>query len=136
MSSMQLQDITRHFQALTKQVPLRPIRSAADYKRAVTALNELLDSGANNEKHPLADLVATLGELIADYDVTHYLPEDASTIAVLQFLMQQHDLKQSDLPEIGSQGVVSEILSGKRELNTRQIQALSRRFGVSAAAFL
>jgi HTH-type transcriptional regulator/antitoxin HigA len=45
-------------------------------------------------------------------------------------------LKQNDLPEIGSQGVVSEILNGKRELNTRQIQALSRRFGVSSAAFL
>ncbi|MHA3903658.1 helix-turn-helix domain-containing protein [Castellaniella sp. WN] len=41
-----------------------------------------------------------------------------------------------DLPEIGSQGVVSEILAGKRELNIRQVRALSERFGVSAATFL
>ena len=34
------------------------------------------------------------------------------------------------LPEIGSQGVVSEILSGKRELNVRQIRALAARFHV------
>jgi HTH-type transcriptional regulator/antitoxin HigA len=35
--------------------------------------------------------------------------------------MEQHGLKQTDLREIGSQGVVSEILSGKRDLNVRQI---------------
>jgi hypothetical protein len=53
-----------------------------------------------------------------------------------QFLMQQHGLKQGDLTEIGSQGVVSEILSGKRELNIRQIRALSERFRVSPATFV
>ena len=50
--------------------------------------------------------------------------------------MEEHDLRQSDLPEVGSQGIVSEILSGKRELNTRQIRALAERFGVSPAVFV
>ena len=50
--------------------------------------------------------------------------------------MAEHDLRQADLPEVGSQGVVSEILSGKRELNVRQIRALAGRFGVSAAVFV
>ncbi|MCD8517956.1 MAG: helix-turn-helix domain-containing protein [Burkholderiaceae bacterium] len=50
--------------------------------------------------------------------------------------MQQHGLKQKDLPEVGSQGVVSEILSGRRELNVRQVRALAKRFGVSAKTFL
>ncbi len=49
--------------------------------------------------------------------------------------MEQHGLKQGDLPEIGSQGVVSELLSGKRELNKHQIARLSERFGVSPATF-
>jgi len=53
----------------------------------------------------------------------------------LAFLMEQHGLRQGDMPEIGSQGVVSEILSGKRDLNVRQIRALSERFGVSPATF-
>jgi HTH-type transcriptional regulator/antitoxin HigA len=39
-------------------------------------------------------------------------------------------LRQSDWPEIGSQGVVSEILNGKRELNVRQIRETARRFRV------
>ena len=47
-----------------------------------------------------------------------------------------HDLKQSDIPEIGSQGVISEILSGKRQFNVRQIKLLSNRFNVSPAVFM
>ena len=63
------------------------------------------------------------------------MPE-ASPLGLLKFLMEQHDLSQGDLPEVGSQGVVSEILRGKRELNVRQIQALSRRFHLPGDAFL
>jgi HTH-type transcriptional regulator / antitoxin HigA len=50
--------------------------------------------------------------------------------------MEEHDLTQKDLPEIGSQGVVSEVLAGRRTLNVRQIQALAARFGVDPAAFM
>ena len=49
--------------------------------------------------------------------------------------MEEHGLSQSELPEVGSQGVVSEVLNGKRELNTRQIEALSLRFHLSPAVF-
>jgi len=63
------------------------------------------------------------------------LPETTG-IQALRFLMEQHGLKQSDLAEIGSQGVVSEILAGKRELNVGQVRALGERFGVSSATFL
>lgn len=50
--------------------------------------------------------------------------------------MDEHGLNQSDLPEVGSQGVVSEILRGRRQLNVRQVRALSERFGVSPAVFI
>ena len=49
--------------------------------------------------------------------------------------MDQHGLRQGDLPEIGSQGVVSEVLNGKRALNPTQLRRLSERFQVSPAAF-
>lgn len=49
--------------------------------------------------------------------------------------MQQHGLKQSNLPEIGTLSVVSEILKGKRKLNVRQIAKLSARFGLPADTF-
>ena len=50
--------------------------------------------------------------------------------------MEQHRLVQSDLPEVGSQGVVSEILRGKRRLNARQVRALTQRFGIPADLLL
>jgi HTH-type transcriptional regulator/antitoxin HigA len=50
--------------------------------------------------------------------------------------MEEHGLTQKDLPEIGSQGVVSEILVGRRRLNVRQIQALAARFGIDPGAFI
>lgn len=54
----------------------------------------------------------------------------------LRYLMQEHGLRQSDLPEIGGQGVVSDSLTGKRELNLHQVKVLSQRFGISPATFI
>lgn len=136
MATLNIREITAHYRALDAKVPLRPIRNRKDYARAVSAMNALLDAGAADESHPLAGLAATLGELIGDYDARQFPVPDVSGREMLRFLMEQHGLTQSELPEVGSQGVVSEILSGKRELNLRQVRALARRFGVAADAFL
>jgi len=112
------------------------IRSEADYDRAVLALNELLDEIGADDQHPLYDLLDTLGTVITAYEAEHLKLPDVRGSEVLAHLMAEHDLRQADLPEVGSQGVVSEILSGKRELNVRQIRALAGRFGVSAAVFV
>lgn len=42
--------------------------------------------------------------------------------------MEEHGLRQSDLPEVGTQSVVSDILAGKRSLKLRHVKALSERF--------
>jgi HTH-type transcriptional regulator/antitoxin HigA len=131
-----IEELTTHFQALASIVPLHPVRSDADYDKAVAMLNELVDSGATNDGHPLSDLVDTLGVLIGEYDAEHYPQAEVSALDTLRFLMEQHGLTQSELPEVGSQGVVSEVLTGKRELNLRQIRALSMRFGVPPSLFV
>jgi HTH-type transcriptional regulator/antitoxin HigA len=59
----------------------------------------------------------------------------AEGVEVLRFLMREHGLSQRDLPEVGTQSVVSEVLAEKRQLNVRQIRALSKRFGVTADVF-
>jgi HTH-type transcriptional regulator/antitoxin HigA len=99
-------------------------------------LQSLLDEAGADESHPIMGLVDIVADLIDDYEAeVHPLPQ-TSGVDALKFLMEQHKLKQADLYEIGSQGVVSEILTGKRELNLRQVRALSERFGVSADTFL
>jgi HTH-type transcriptional regulator / antitoxin HigA len=49
--------------------------------------------------------------------------------------MKEHGLSQADLPEVGNQSVISMLLSGARNLNIRQIRALSKRFAVPATVF-
>lgn len=116
--------------------PLLCVRNEREYNTAVKRLNELLDEIGDNEKHPLYSLLDTLGTLIEAYEDEHHPIPESSGADVLRFLMDEHGLTQSSLPEIGSQGVVSEILNGKRELNVRQIRKLAERFKVSTAAFV
>ena len=116
--------------------PMLTIRNEREYNAAVKRLNELLDEIGTDEKHPLYGLLDTLGTLVHAYEEEHYPIPDASGVDVLRFLMEEHGLTQSDLLEIGSQGVVSEILSSKRELNVRQIRMLAKRFKVSPAVFV
>lgn len=116
--------------------PLLMIQNEGDYDRAVATLNTLLDEVDTNEQHPLYGLLDTLGTVIAAYEADHLELPDVSGSEILAYLIQEHNLRQSDLPEVGSQGVVSEVLNGKRELNVRQIRALAARFGVSPAVFV
>ena len=115
---------------------ISPIRDQGHYARMTKILESLLDEAGADESNPIMGLIDIVTDLIDDYESElHPLPQ-TNGVDALKFLMEQHDLKQTDLYEIGSQGVVSEILTGKRELNLRQVRALSERFGVSAATFL
>ena len=120
----------------TTIAPLLTIRNEREYNAAIKRLNELLDEIGTNEKNPLYSFLDTLATLIHAYEEEHYPIPESKGYDVLRFLMEEHGLTQSDLPEVGSQGVVSEILNGKRELNVRQIRALAERFGVSTAVFI
>ena len=115
--------------------PYLIIRNESEYDAAVERLNSLLDEVGDDESHPLYSLLDTLGILIEAYDNEHYPLPNCSGIDALIYLMEEHSLSQSELPEVGSQGVVSEIISGKRKLNVRQIQRLAERFKVSPATF-
>jgi HTH-type transcriptional regulator / antitoxin HigA len=116
--------------------PFLAIRTEREYDAAVKQLNELVDEIGDNKKDPRYRLIETLSILIDAYDLDHHWMPDASSIEALRFLMEEHRLTQRDLPEIGSQGVVSEVLAGRRHLNLRQIRALAARFGVQPAAFV
>lgn len=106
------------------------------YNRLVNLLDDLVDEVGNNENHSLASLMETIGSLIETYESQNVDEVEGNPINALCSLMEEHGLKQSDLSEIGSQGVVSEILSGKRQLNVRQIKMLSKRFKVSPSVFI
>jgi HTH-type transcriptional regulator / antitoxin HigA len=117
------------------------IETQADYLRALNAFEVLMEQVArlpDNEPptHPLRRLYSLLAEHIETYERQQMPVPEAQPHEVLRFLMERHGLSQSELPEAGSQGVISELLSGKRQLNARQIKTLAARFGVGPDVFL
>jgi len=95
--------------------------------------------GLTSEPRPTpaqVEAIELLTLLIERYEEEHYSLPKAFPADVLRFLLSQHGLKQRDIAaDLGGESVVSEVLSGKRKLNTSHIEHLSRRFHVSPAVF-
>lgn len=115
---------------------LRKPANERDYLALVEVLGQLLAVIGDDEMHPLAGLVARIGDNLAAYDATHYPVSQGSAVAVLRYLMTEHDLTPADLPEVADAKVMGDLLSGKLQPTRRQIVALSKRFGVSPDVFL
>ena len=112
-----------------------PVRDEAHHAELLSFVDECFERFGGDDAHPIFVLVDLVARRIADYEVNALPWPDTSTPATrLAFLMQQHGLRQCDLPEVGAQSVVSAVLAGKRALNLRQTQALARRFGVPMEA--
>lgn len=133
METYNLEKISNQWQSLA---PLLSVpRTKAEYDNLVNLLDHLIDKVGNNESHPLASLMDTIGTLIESYENEHYPFSQGNPLGAIKYLMKVNGLTQSDLSEVGSQGIVSEIISGKRSLNTRQIRALCKQFNVSPSTF-
>lgn len=134
---LDLASVQTAWQGLNKLVPLDPITSEKDYQRRVSVMDELLDCIGANESHRLMSLLDLVTKQVEAYEAKSQTIPDATPAQVLAFLMEEHSLKQTDLAkELGGQSIVSAILNGKRELNTRQVKALAKRFKVPPAVFL
>ncbi len=73
-----------------------------------------------------------------DYEKRTLPPlEPTSPVSTLKFLMEENGLNQTNVVEyFGSQGNVSQVLSGKREISKGAAQKLSERFKLSTDIFL
>jgi HTH-type transcriptional regulator/antitoxin HigA len=136
MLAAEMKEIMREYRRLRGRVPLGSLRTKKEYERAVEMLDAIVDEVGEDEKHPMAELADAIAVFVEKYENEHAKLPAAKPAKILRYLMEEHGLRQSDFPDIGSQGVVSEILAGKRELNTRQIRRLAKRFGVSPAVFV
>ena len=127
--------VTPAYSALLKKFPPQIIRSEAQNEAYTHVLYELDERCAtlSTEERDLADLLTLL---IESFEEQHYALPKSSPRGAIEFLMDQHGLKQKDLVDVfGSASIVSEVLSGKRELNKKHIRRLSERFRVSPEIF-
>lgn len=133
---MNLSDITAHWVALHEALGLgAPVRDEAHYDQLLEVAGSLMENTTSLDTGALSGLADLLGDRIREYeDRAHPWPDNSTPATRLAFLMEQHGLRQADLPEVGAQSVVSAVLAGKRELNLRQTRALAKRFGVPMEA--
>ncbi len=110
------------------------IRTHQENDRCIAKLETLLNRGKlSSEEKELADLLTVLIEC---YEERYQIQPASSPAARVRHFMDAQDLKPADMLGIfGTKSVVSEVLSGKRELSKAHIRALSKRFNVSPEIF-
>jgi HTH-type transcriptional regulator / antitoxin HigA len=111
-----------------------PITSERQHQEYLAVLDQLaVKDHPTSAEEKYAEILMTL---IEAYEEEHHPIPDASPVEVLRALMEANGLRQKDLaPIFGSEGIVSEILHKKRNLNKTHIEKLSKRFHVSPAVF-
>jgi HTH-type transcriptional regulator / antitoxin HigA len=123
------------YSALLVRIPPRVIRSDEQNEAYIQALYELEQHQAawSPEEADLADLLTLL---IEDYEEKHFELPASSPRELIEFLMEQHGLRQKDLVDVfGTPSIVSEVLSGKRDLTRQHMRRLGKRFNVPPELF-
>jgi len=113
------------------------IQTEDENERAIEFAGRLMKKGDKRspEESRLLDLIVTL---IEDFEEKAYpMSYGVKPADTLRSLMEEHKLKQTDMVEIfGSQGVVSQVLNGKREISKAQARRLSERFRLPVDMFI
>jgi HTH-type transcriptional regulator/antitoxin HigA len=129
-------DAQKYRRLLAEALP-RPIETDAEYERALEIINRLM-SKPENKLTPEEDvLLELLSQLVERYEECHYPIPAAPPHAVIQFLMEDRGLQHKDLmPVLGSRGVTSEVINGKRQPSKTQVKALADFFKLPPELFI
>ena len=123
--------------------PFTHIENDEAYQGALAVVSNLMESAEDDPNSPLNWAIEGFAKAIARYE--NQLPEvqefeaaaanTPADVAMLRLLMEQHELKGTDFPEIGDKTLISKILSGSRSLTKDHITKLAERFEISPALF-
>lgn len=125
---------TAYGQLLAKSQP-KPILNEEDYSVALVEAEILMSQEELTlEEETLLELWALL---IEEYESKYYPIPQATPQDILLHLMEVRDIKQVELVGvIGSKGVVSEVVNGKRAISKAQAKALGEFFKVNPSVFI
>jgi HTH-type transcriptional regulator/antitoxin HigA len=130
-------DIPTTYEALHAFFPLRPLRGASDYDRAVEIAGSLAGHDLNPEQD---DYLGTLGALLVAYEDQNQpfdMPQ-MSGLDALKGLLRDHGMNASELSRLlgAHRSLGSKILQGERSLTVPHLRILTEYFKVSADLFL
>jgi HTH-type transcriptional regulator/antitoxin HigA len=126
---------TKVYSNLLSQYIPQVIETEEEYDRAL-AIAEQLTFAKNRtpEQKALHKLLVTLIEV---YETENYPMDESTPYEILQHLMEVSGTRQADLVGvIGSSGVVSEVVNGKRSISKSQAKILGDYFKVSPSLFI
>lgn len=115
------------------------ITSDSQYDELIELMGQLIEDSEENEV-----LIDMLFPVLEHYEETaerfrsfnERIEKMDQGVAMLNVIIDQHNLTYSDLPEIGGKSLVSMILNGTRSLTLSHIRALSKRFGIPPEMFI
>lgn len=115
---------------MSNTLAIKPIRSEADYERALEDIEALFDARPGTPEGDELDVLATLVEA---YEAEHHMIDAPDPIALIEFAMEQRGADRTDLEHmIGPRGRVSEVLNRKRPLTIAMIRKLNEDWGLPA----
>ena len=119
---------------MPETLAIKPVRTEADYERALKEIESLMDARAGTPEGDELDVLATL---VDAYEAEHYPIEAPDPIALIEFAMEQRGADRADLePMIGTRARVSEILTRKRALSLAMIRRLSDEWHLPSDALI
>lgn len=128
-------DVKRYGRLLAQAAP-RVIRTEEENDRALAIVEKLMEKGEVDLTPEEDALLELLVNLVHDFEEEHYPIPKGEPHSMLAFLMEQRQMKPSDLWSVLPKSRVSEILSGKRAISKAQAKKLAEFFHVSAELFL
>jgi len=119
---------------LLEELP-RAIHNEREYRKYLGRVESLIDqksrSAAENRYLELLSI------LVERYEDEHHLIEAPAPLDALEELMAANGMTQAALATLlGSSGIASEVLSGKRSLSKAHIKKLAVAFKVSTDLFV
>ena len=118
-----------------KKSSLVPIKNDDYLAQAFGTIDRLLRRELDEGESAFFDVPA---DLVQSYEQDHHPLPKVSTAGMLHYLLQENELSQTQLARaVGiPPSLISEVLSGSRELSKATIKTLAYQFGVSPSVFL
>lgn len=132
-----LEVVTKAWNQFQYQVTsLRPIENEADLERIAALANAIVAQVGDDATHPLYSLMMLLFGLIEAWETKHVKLPVLEPREMLRFLIQENQLKRSDLKGVASETSISRILGGRRKIGHRLARKFATYFNVSVDAFI
>jgi len=123
------------YSKLLAEIAPRAIETEEEYDRLLAVAERLtFAKNLTPEEKVLYKLLVTLIEV---YERENYPMDKSEPHEILQHIMESSGTRQADLVGIiGSSGVVSEVVNGKRAISKAQAKALGDYFKISPSLFI